>query len=123
MYEIKVLAEFSSAHHLRHYQGKCENVHGHNWKIEVSVAASALNRQGLVIDFHDLKKYVNGVLDELDHRNLNDLAYFKKVNPTSENIAKYIHDRLRGLKAAALQRRLKVTVWESDRACATYSRA
>jgi 6-pyruvoyltetrahydropterin/6-carboxytetrahydropterin synthase len=113
MYEAKVALSFSGAHSLRHYEGKCEELHGHNWKVEVTVTREKLDRLGMVIDFKRLKKKLNSVLDILDHKHLNDLPYFKKVNPTSENIAKFIHDKL-NLKSA------KVTVWETDNSTASY---
>jgi 6-pyruvoyltetrahydropterin/6-carboxytetrahydropterin synthase len=116
MYKVSILADFSSAHMLRGYKGKCENLHGHNWKVRVSVYSDKLDKLGMVIDFKDLKKTVHDALEELDHKNLNDLEYFRSVNPTSENIAKYLYDRLK-IKG----RRLKVTVWESDTAFATYA--
>jgi len=116
MYKISVISDFSAAHMLRHYKGKCENVHGHNWKVEVSVSSGKLDKLGMVVDFKELKKSTNVILEELDHKNLNDLPYFKKVNPTSENIAKYIYDRVKGQGP-----RVKaVTVWESDTGYATY---
>lgn len=116
MYEIKVILEFSAAHKLRGYKGKCENLHGHNWKVEISVSSEKLDKLGMIIDFKELRRKLNTVLEKLDHKNLNDLAYFKKVNPTSENIAKFIYDRIKdkGLRIKA------VVVWESDTACATY---
>ena len=116
MYKIKVISDFSAAHMLRNYKGKCENMHGHNWKVEVSISSEELDKSGMVVDFKELKKNVNAVLDELDHSNLNDVPYFKKANPTSENIAKYIYDRLKTQNS-----NLKtIKVWESDTACATY---
>jgi len=117
MYEICVISEFSSAHNLRNYKGKCENVHGHNWKIEASVVSKKLGKQEMVIDFKELKKKLNLIIEDLDHKNLNDIGYFQKVNPTSENIAKYIYDRLKnqGIKVDA------VKVWESETSSATYS--
>ena len=118
MYKVSILADFSSAHMLRGYKGKCENLHGHNWKVEVFVYSKKLDKLGMVIDFKDLKKAVYSVLEELDHKNLNDLKYFKKVNPTSENIAEYIYDRVQSIE----YRVQKVTVWESDVARATYTR-
>jgi len=113
MYEIKVISEFSGAHNLRHYKGKCEDLHGHNWKIEVSVAGDKLDEAGMIVDFRELKAKLNKVLEILDHKLLNDLGFFKKINPTSENIAKYIYDKL-GFNPA------KVTVWETDASAATY---
>ena len=90
MFEVMVLGEFSSAHNLRGYKGKCEDLHGHNWKVELIAQNNALDATGMVVDFRELKAKLNNVLEELDHKYLNDIDYFKKVNPTSENIAKYI---------------------------------
>ena len=116
MYSIKVEAYFSSAHSLRNYKGKCEELHGHNWKVETTVEAERTDKAGLVMDFKDLKAELNSVLDKLDHKCLDKLTYFKKVNPTSENIAQYIYKTMKksvpGLKS--------VTVWESHNSCASY---
>ena len=120
MYKLRVSSEFSAAHNLREYKGKCEALHGHNWKVEVVIAAKNVNRQGLVVDFHEIKNMVKAALEELDHNYLNQLDYFKKHNPTSENLARYIFEKLGPefkLRKAALQ---EVTVWESDNCCATY---
>jgi 6-pyruvoyltetrahydropterin/6-carboxytetrahydropterin synthase len=117
MYSVKVEGSFSSAHNLRGYKGKCEALHGHNWKVELVAAGSRLDKAGMLVDFKVLKVGLNKVLDGLDHKYLNDLAYFKKVNPTSENLAKYIYDcvkpQVSGVKS--------VTVWESENSCATYA--
>jgi len=118
MYSIKVEKYFSSAHNLRGYKGKCEELHGHNWKVEVSVAAAKPGKIGMVMDFNDLKAKLDNVLDGLDHKYLNGIPYFKKLNPTSENIARYIYDRMR---AQGVRTNL-VTVWESHNTCATYCR-
>ena len=122
MYRLSVKSEFSAAHSLREYKGKCEALHGHNWKVEAVVAAAKLDRQGLALDFHKIKKALKEALDELDHKYLNQLSYFKKHNPTSEELAKYIFEKL-------LLHMLKdnchlqaVTVWESDSCSATYSK-
>ncbi|MFH1269733.1 MAG: 6-carboxytetrahydropterin synthase QueD [Candidatus Omnitrophota bacterium] len=116
MYSIKVEAYFSSAHSLRGYKGKCEELHGHNWKVEVTAEAKKTDKAGMVMDFKDLKRKLNRILDKLDHKYLDKLAYFKKVNPTSENIAQYIYKSLQkkipGLKC--------VTVWENHNSCASY---
>ncbi|PIP19543.1 MAG: 6-carboxytetrahydropterin synthase QueD [Candidatus Omnitrophica bacterium CG08_land_8_20_14_0_20_41_16] len=116
MYKIKVEAEFSSAHNLRGYKGKCEELHGHNWKVELAAGSKNLDKVGMVLDFKFLKRKLNSVLDKLDHKYLNRVDYFKKANPTSENIAKYIYDRL-GDKVPGL---VSITVWESEKSCATY---
>ncbi len=120
MYEITVTSHFSGAHRLRYLQGKCEELHGHNWKVEVTVASPRLNHEGIVIDFKILKQKVEKVLKTLDHTFLNDLPFFSDEEPSSENIARYIFNQLkRELKGgpATLKR---VRAWESENACATY---
>ena len=120
MYRIMVLSHFSGAHRLRHLHGKCEELHGHNWKIEISVVSNRLNKEGVVIDFNILKQKMEKVLKTLDHTFLNNLPYFSGREPSSENIAKYIFDRLKAeLKGyhAVLK---EVTAWESETSCATY---
>jgi len=116
MYEVLVKSDFSSAHRLRGYKGKCENLHGHNWTVEAAVSSKTLDKNGILVDFRVFKDSLEKVMDELDHTNLNELASFKTANPTSENIAKFIFDRLK-TKDIIPQR---VTVWESDTSCATY---
>ncbi len=116
MYSIKIESSFSAAHNLRGYKGKCEELHGHNWKVEIVVCKNELDKTGMVLDFKLLKKKLNKILDRLDHRYLNDLAYFKKVNPTSENIAEFIFKNLRRSIPAVSA----VTVWENNTSYATY---
>jgi 6-pyruvoyltetrahydropterin/6-carboxytetrahydropterin synthase len=121
MYKITVLSHFSGAHRLRYLHGKCEELHGHNWKVEVSVVSDRLNKEGVVIDFTVLKQKVEKVLKPLDHHYLNDLRYFSEKEPSSENIAKYIFDRLK-VELKGYHAVLKeVTAWESETSCATYS--
>jgi len=115
-YRIKVESVFSSAHNLRHYKGKCEELHGHNWKVEAVVLKEKLDKTGMVMDFKALKGHLNKVLDKLDHKYLNGLSFFKKVNPTSENLAKYIYDSIK----AHISELKEVTVWENSTSCATY---
>jgi len=116
MYTIKVEAGFSAAHNLREYKGKCEDLHGHNWKIEVVAARAELDKTGMLLDFHFLKSKLSEVIADLDHKYLNEIACFHQVNPTSENIAKYIYDQL---KPKVLELR-SVTVWENSTCSATY---
>jgi 6-pyruvoyltetrahydropterin/6-carboxytetrahydropterin synthase len=120
MYEITILSHFSGAHRLRYLHGKCEDLHGHNWKIEVSVVSDRLNKEGVAIDFQILKQRVEKVLEPLDHTYLNDLHYFSGKEPSSENIARYIFDKLKKeLKVYRVMLK-RVTAWESETACATY---
>lgn len=130
VFSIKVEAVFSSAHNLRGYKGKCEELHGHNWKIEVVVSRDKLDETGMVLDFKYLKTKLNKMLEKLDHKYLNNVSYFKKINPTSENIAKYIYDSLKSqvfrhktwrTRQSLWRASLKsVTVWENDTSSATY---
>ncbi len=122
MYILTVEDHFSSAHQLKGYKGKCENLHGHNWKIVLSVKGSMLNDIGILIDFNDMKNALRSVIQDLDHRNLNDLDYFSENNPSSENIARYIAEKLI-IKLAEINKSLSidsVTVWESDNSRCTY---
>jgi 6-pyruvoyltetrahydropterin/6-carboxytetrahydropterin synthase len=120
MFEIKIDTDFSAAHSLRGYKGKCEGLHGHNWKIELKVTSSKLNKLGMVIDFKELKDMLEEIIRKLDHKHLNKINFFKKVNPTSEQIAKYIYDRL-AAKSKGKFTVKKVTVWESDSSAASFS--
>jgi 6-pyruvoyltetrahydropterin/6-carboxytetrahydropterin synthase len=120
MFELTIITQFAAAHYLRNYKGKCEQLHGHNWKVEVFVRADQLNSAGLVRDFGDLKAVSHEVLDGLDHRYLNELAPFQEENPSSEHIARYLfHELSRRLNNDQAQVS-KVSVWESDTAFATY---
>lgn len=118
MFELTVRDDFSSAHYLRDYEGQCRNLHGHTWKVEVTVAGEALDRAGLMLDFVTMKKHLTRVLDNLDHHCLNDLEYFKVHNPTAENLAKYIYIEYKPLIAPF--RLIKVRIWESERADVVY---
>lgn len=120
MYELTIETSFASAHQLRGYRGKCENLHGHNWKVQVSVMAEKLNEIDIAIDFHDLKKIVNEVAAPLDHALLNDIFPFTEKNPSSENVAKWIYDSLKKRINDGNLRVAVVTVWESDTASASY---
>ena len=119
MYEIIVKTEFASAHNLRDYNGVCENLHGHNWKVDIVVETKELDPSGLAVDFNLLKETSNKIATDLDHIYLNEHRAFKTVNPSSENIAKYIFDEL--VKAMGNSCRVKkITVWETDDAAASY---
>lgn len=120
MYELTVESSFSAAHRLRDYRGKCENLHGHNWRVEVTIASNQLDNKGMVIDFRKIKEKLGGVLDKLDHTYLNELSEFKKINPTSENIAGYIYSRLKKLIRGKKIIVKKVSVWETRDCSATY---
>jgi len=121
VYELTILSHFSAAHRLRCLHGRCENLHGHNWKIEVSVSSRRLGKEGIILDFGILKHEVSEVLESLDHQYLNDLSYFSRREPSSETIAKYIFDKVKvKLKRHPVTVK-RVTAWESEGACATYS--
>jgi 6-pyruvoyltetrahydropterin/6-carboxytetrahydropterin synthase len=121
MYEVTIKKIFSAAHILRDIGGKCEKLHGHNFTVEVSVVSKKLNKEGLLIDFRILEEWIDEILEELDHKLLNDIPYFKDINPSSENIARLIYDMIYEkikLKEIKLSR---VTVWESENARVSYS--
>jgi 6-pyruvoyltetrahydropterin/6-carboxytetrahydropterin synthase len=122
MFELKVETHFAAAHQLKMVAKKCENLHGHNWKIEVCVSGKTLNHAGVLIDFGELKEYIHEVMKELDHRFLNELECFsEKTPPSSENIARYISDELeKSLKGAGVSV-ARITAWESEDCCATYT--
>lgn len=120
MFELMIETQFSSAHQLRGYKGKCERVHGHNWKVQIYVLAERLNEIDITIDFHDLKKMTDEIVGQLDHSFLNDIFPFTEKNPSSENIAKWIYDSLRKRIDNDDISLSAVTVWESETASATY---
>ncbi len=122
MYILTVEDTFASAHQLREYKGKCENLHGHNWKVVLAVKGNTLDNIGLLVDFGDLKKMLKGIIEELDHKNLNDTPPFTEINPSSENIARYIAseaaEKIRAINSDAQIE--SVTVWESGTSRCTY---
>ncbi len=120
MYEVTVLSHFSGAHRLRYLHGKCEELHGHNWKIEVTWGSNRLGKDGTVIDFKILKDKVEKVLKTIDHSYLNDLPFFSKKEPSSENIAHYVFDQVKKEMKRRQGLLRRVTAWESETACATY---
>lgn len=120
MYELKINGEFSSAHSLRNYKGRCENLHGHNWKVEVVVIGEKLDGIGLLLDFNILKRKLNIILKTLDHKNLNLIPFFIKRNPSSENIAFFIYKKMEKILKSYPVKVQKVTVWENEKQCASY---
>ena len=121
MYELRIISQFAAAHQLREFVGKCEELHGHNWKVEVYVTGNRLGKDGLLIDFAFIKKQTEQALDEMDHKFLNDLEALRALNPSSENIARHIFESLSKELNDENVRVSRVTAWESDNACATYS--
>lgn len=119
MYEVMIKTEFASAHNLRNYKGACETLHGHNWKVDITVEADRLDKIGLAIDFNLLKEKTNEIINDLDHIYLNEHEAFREINPSSENIARYIFDELKGRLDDTVKIQ-KVTVWETDDAAASY---
>jgi 6-pyruvoyltetrahydropterin/6-carboxytetrahydropterin synthase len=120
MFRLTIHTAFAAAHNLTHYQGDCENLHGHNWKVEVSVTTDKLDKAGLGLDFKILKKETNELLKTLDHKYLNELNPFKELSPSSENIARHLYGELKRIFAAYHVTVEMVTVWESDFAAASY---
>jgi 6-pyruvoyltetrahydropterin/6-carboxytetrahydropterin synthase len=120
MFELMVDTTFAAAHQLRGYKGKCEQLHGHNWKVQVHVVAEKLNAIDIAIDFHDLKELLDEVITPLDHSFLNDIFPFTEKNPSSENIAKWLYDSLNKKLSDEQVQVSAVTVWESETAAATY---
>jgi len=120
MYELKITSQFAAAHQLREIRGGCENLHGHNWKIEVSVTGGELGKDGLLIDFRLIKSETKKIIDELDHKFLNELASFENLEPSSENISRHIFESLSQRLNTKNVKIRKVTAWESDSACASY---
>jgi len=120
MYEILIKSDFSGAHNLRGYKGRCEKLHGHNWKIEARFETDTLDKIGMAVDFKILKSKLKNVLKKVDHAYLNKINAFKRKNPSAENIAKYIYE---GLRSSIRKKGLSlksVSVWESETSCATY---
>jgi len=121
MFEITIEETFAAGHALRNYRGKCENVHGHNYRCQVSVSGESLNSIGLLVDFVELKRVVHSVLDRMDHQWLNEFPPFDVLNPSAENMAKFIYDEVTsGLNGQGEVRVDWVRLWETDTASATY---
>ena len=120
MYDIFIKTHFSAGHHLRDYPGSCEKPHGHNWKVTVTVRAEKLDSLGMGIDFKVLKQHVSTSIDKLDHEVLNELPFFSEVNPSSENIAKFLFDDLKDILISKRYSLHSVTVYETDSSGLTY---
>jgi len=119
MFEVSVEETFAAGHALRNYRGKCENVHGHNYRVQITVEGEELNATGLLVDFADLKRLIRAVVARLDHQFLNDLAPFDAINPSAENLARYFYDEVSGGLAPGPRIR-EVKLWETDITSATY---
>jgi 6-pyruvoyltetrahydropterin/6-carboxytetrahydropterin synthase len=123
MFEVSVEESFAAGHALRGYRGKCENPHGHNYKVRVTLHGQELDNIGLLFDFKDLKLALNDVIDRFDHQYLNDLEPFRVTNPSAENLAKYFYDETSERLRQATSGRVRVKdvkVWETDSTIATY---
>jgi 6-pyruvoyltetrahydropterin/6-carboxytetrahydropterin synthase len=120
MYEVKIITQFAAAHRLENFYGKCEALHGHNWKVEVFLVGKTLDRAGLLVDFGVVKARTKEVLEEVDHKYLNELAAFQDRNPSSENLARYLYERLAAIFDQDGVQVHRVNVWESDTSCASY---
>ncbi|MBN2809446.1 MAG: 6-carboxytetrahydropterin synthase QueD [Deltaproteobacteria bacterium] len=121
-YELKIETAFAAAHNLLNYCGACENLHGHNWKIEIYIRGTELDKSGMLIDFKLLKDYTNEILDNLDHTYLNNLPMFAGISPSSELIAQYIFVELEKKLANPALTVHKIVAWESEKAAAAYYR-
>jgi 6-pyruvoyltetrahydropterin/6-carboxytetrahydropterin synthase len=116
-YKLSVTKNFSSAHCLRKYKGKCENLHGHNWKIKATFCGTKLDTRGMLIDFTDIKKHLDKIILYLDHKFLNEIEPFNKINPTAENLAAFILEQLKSIETENAKV-CEVAVWENDSSCA-----
>ncbi len=121
IYNLKILADFASAHTLRDYPGDCSRMHGHNWKVEVEVRATALDQHEMGMDFKTIKNATRALAKTLDHRYLNDIPPFDVKNPTAENIAQYFYQQLSTTLNTDTAKVDGVTLWETDSACVRYS--
>jgi len=121
MFDVSVERTFAAGHALRNYKGSCEDVHGHNFRVRVTVSGEQLDSTGLLVDFLELKSLIDGVIAYLDHKFINDLPPFDKINPSAENLAKYFYDRVSvGMKNDVPVRISEVCVWETDTSSAVY---
>ena len=121
LYTLKVVTDFAASHALRNYQGECQRMHGHNWKVEVEATATKLDDAGMGIDFKLMKRATKQVLEGLDHYHLNDIPPFDEINPTAENIACFLYKEISKLLNTEFVNITAITVWETERACVRYS--
>lgn len=119
-YKLSVIKGFASAHCLREYKGKCENMHGHNWKVRVALCGTELDKTGMLIDFTDIKAHLDKIMAFLDHKFLNETPPFDKINPTAENIASFIFNEIKKSETETAKV-CEVEVWESETSSATVS--
>lgn len=123
MYVLKVEEAFEAAHNIRGYKGKCSRLHGHNWVVEVEITGESLNELGILVDFKDVKRELKTVLDKLDHNYLNEISPFDKINPTAENLAKFIYEQFSENEIFDDNAKLSaVTVFESPKSSVRYSK-
>jgi 6-pyruvoyltetrahydropterin/6-carboxytetrahydropterin synthase len=122
MFEVAVEQGFASAHALRNYKGRCENVHGHNWKVRVVIEGEKLDATGMLVDFLDVKSLMGEILDRIDHQFLNEIPPFDVINPSAENIAEYFYQQMTGrLAETPVPVRIReVKIWETEIQSATY---
>lgn len=120
-YVLKVVLDFAAAHSLRNYGGACSRLHGHNWKVEVEVTASALDEAGMGVDFKVIRAAARQVSEQLDHRYLNELESFQEINPTAENIATFFFKEIGAFLNNDRVQVSAVTIWETERACVRYT--
>jgi 6-pyruvoyltetrahydropterin/6-carboxytetrahydropterin synthase len=124
MFEVSVEKSFAAAHQLRNYHGKCENLHGHNYKVQVAIEGEDLDQTGLVVDFVEVKRLMDTIIDRLDHTYLNEVPPFDVLNPSAENLAKLFYDEIEeGLQKRERECPVRVSavkVWETDTSIATY---
>ena len=124
MFEVSVEQTFAAGHALRNYKGKCENVHGHNYRVLVTIRGEQLDSIGLLVDFVEVKKLMHRVIERLDHQFINDIPPFDVLNPSAENIAQYFYQEIgKGMAAGSDDGRVQIAevkIWETDTSSATY---
>ena len=124
MYEVTVEDSFAAGHYLRNYRGKCENPHGHNYKVRITLQGQDLDQAGLLLDFKELKQVMKPVIERLDHQMINEVAPFTTLNPSAENLARYFYDETNSTLKNSTSGRVsvkEVTIWETDTTTARYS--